>query len=323
MKIIKILLIVLFLSDLKSALALTNSSIAAIVNNEPITVIALNNRLHAMIRLNNIDQNQIDLKKMKKQVLHMLIDEKLMSEMASKQNISIGEAELNESLRGFAAQNSLSKEELLNILESKKINKKELIDILKAQIIFSKIAKEEFMEKVKVSEAEIKEQFEIMRKYQKNNNDAKLKLAEIAIVGADQNQNKIYANNIIEAIKAGADFQKLVQEFSSSPSSKENNGEIGWVQLSQLSPQVIEILKNLKAGEISKPIEQENAVMIFKVLDRQDILAKKLGTIPTAEEKKEIADFLKMKKINSKAKFYLTELKRNAFIEIKNFSDIQ
>lgn len=318
MKIIKILSITLLLLDFNLAIALNNSSIAAIVNNEPLTVIALNNRLSVMIELNNIDQTQIDLKKMKEQVLYMLIDEKLISEAASKQNIYISNRELNEAFKRFAMQNHLSEEDLLNVLKSKKINKKEILDILKAQMIWSQIVKEQFIKEVKVSEEEIKEQFEMMRKYQKANNDIKLRLAEITINKAYQNQNKIHADSIIAAIKAGADFQKLVQEFSSS-SSKEKNGEIGWVQLSQLSPQFIDALKNLKIGEISHPIEQENTVMIFKVLDRQDILAKKLGTIPTVQEKKEIEDFLKMKKVNSKVKFYLNALKRNAFIEIKDF----
>ncbi|WHQ47024.1 MAG: SurA N-terminal domain-containing protein [Candidatus Midichloria sp.] len=319
MNIIKVFLLVCLSLSSTTAFSLNNSSIAAIVNNEPITIIELNKRLNASIVLNNIDLTKINIKQMKKQVLHTLIDEKLLEEAAAKQDIVVSDQELNMAIEGLAAKNNLTAENLLGELQTKKVSKQELQRMFKSHILWSKIIKNEFTDNVKVSEQEIKEQFEIMRKYQKINNDIRFKLAQIVIdVEPDNPDSKNYAANIIAALNSGADFKNLVQEFSVT-SSKENGGEIGWVQLSQLSPSIIEALKNLQPGAISCAIEQENNIIIFKVLDRQDIVTRKLGIIPTAQEQKEIEGFLKMKKITTKAKAYMNEMKRNAFIEIRKF----
>ncbi|MDJ1305334.1 MAG: SurA N-terminal domain-containing protein [Candidatus Midichloria sp.] len=319
MNIIKVFLLACFALSSTTAFSLNNSSIAAIVNNEPITIIELNKRLNASLVLNNIDPAKINIKQMKEQVLYALIDEKLLEEAASKQSIVVSDQELDLVIEDLATKNNLTAENLIVELQKKQVSKQELQKMFKSHILWSKIIKNEFADNIKVSEQEIKEQFEIMRKYQKINNDIRLKLAQIVFnIEPNNPGSKNYAANIISALNSGADFKSLVQEFSVAP-SKENGGEIGWVQLSQLSPTIIEALKNLKPGAISKPIEQENNVMIFKVLDRQDIVTKKLGVIPTEQEKKEIEAFLKMKKINTKAKAYMSEMKQNAFIEIRKF----
>ncbi|CAK6537387.1 MAG: Peptidyl-prolyl isomerase, parvulin family [Candidatus Midichloria mitochondrii] len=320
MNIIKVFLLVCCLAlSSTTAFSLNNSSIAAIVNNEPITIIELNKRLNASLVLNNIDPAKINIKQMKEQVLYALIDEKLLEEAASKQSIVVSDQELDLVIEDLATKNDLTAENLIVELQKKQVSKQELQKMFKSHILWSKIIKNEFADNVKVSEQEIKEQFEIMRKYQKINNDIRLKLAQIVFnIEPNNPGSKNYAANIISALNSGADFKSLVREFSVAP-SKENGGEIGWVQLSQLTPTTIEALKNLKPGAISKPIEQENNVMIFKVLDRQDIVTKKLGVIPTEQEKKEIEAFLKMKKINTGAKAYMSEIKQNAFVEIRKF----
>lgn len=319
MSIIKVFLLVCLALSSTTAFSLNNSSIAAIVNNEPITIIELNKRLNASLVLNNIDPAKINIKQMKEQVLYALIDEKLLEEAASKQGIVVSDQELDLVIEDLATKNNLTAENLIVELQKKQVSKQELQKMFKSHILWSKIIKNEFADNIKVSEQEIKEQFEIMRKYQKINNDIRLKLAQIVFnIEPNNPGSKNYAANIISALNSGADFKSLVQEFSIAP-SKENGGEIGWVQLSQLSPTIIEALKNLKPGAISKPIEQENNVMIFKVLDRQGVVTKKLGVIPTEQEKKEIEAFLKMKKINAKAKAYMSEMKQNAFIEIRKF----
>ncbi|CAG7589019.1 MAG: peptidylprolyl isomerase [Candidatus Midichloria sp.] len=319
MNITKAFLLVCLALSATTAFSLNNSSIAAIVNNEPITVIELNKRLNVLLILNNIDPAKINIKQMKEQILYALIDEKLLEEAASKQNIVVSDQELGLAIEDLATKNNLTAENLIGELQKKQVSKQELQKMFKSHILWSKIIKNEFADNIKVSEQEIKEQFEIMRKYQKINNDIRLKLAQIVLdIEPNNPGSKNYAANIISALNSGADFKSLVQEFSVAP-SKENGGEIGWIQLSQLSPTIIEALKNLKPGAISKPIEQENNVMIFKVLDRQDIITKKLGVRPTDQEKKEIKAFLKMKKINTKAKAYMSEMRQNAFIEIRKF----
>jgi len=317
--IIKFFLFALLALSSTMAFSSSQSRIVAIVNDNPVTALEVDNRLNAIIALNNIDTTNINLQQMSEQILFRLIEEKLLADDALANNISVNKEEMEYAMKNLAAQNNLTKENLLSFLKEKQIDKEELEKILRAQIIWSKIVKDKFEDsKIVISPEEIKEQFDIIRKYQKNNTDAELQLAEIVInTTPEDNNSKDHANNMISAINSGADFKNIVKEFSIS-SSKENGGEIGWVKLSQLAPEIIKRLKDLKIGQVSSPIEQENNIMIFKVLNKRNIGSKKFGASLTKDEKDEINEFLKMKKINAMLKSYMSKIKRDSFIEIRN-----
>lgn len=76
------------------------------------------------------------------------------------------------------------------------------------------------------------------------------------------------AKEVIEKLKKGADFKKLIQEYSLY---KEHADEGNWLVLDVLPPQLKEPLVKIKKGEFSKePIKMGNLFGIFKIADVRD-----------------------------------------------------
>jgi peptidyl-prolyl cis-trans isomerase SurA len=293
--------------------------ISAVVADTPITTAELDKRFSLFLILNNIDPSSEAGREMRQQILNSIVDEKIIEIAASKNNIEVSESEIDQAAQGFCNNNQITYNDFKNILESKKLNDSIFRDFIKSEITRSKFIRNRIIADkiIKVSEPEIKEQFEMMKKYQKDNVDAKLKLAEIVIELDNSNDVNKRISTIKAAINSGMSFENLVKEFSSSV-SKENNGDIGWVQLSQMIPEIRTHLKNVQVGEMTDiiNIKKNNTLMIFKVLDKDINKVKKFGPYPTAEEKAEIANFIKTKKISNIVRTYLHQLRNETFVHI-------
>ena len=307
--------IIIFCSNIKTVHGV---GISAVIADTPITTAELDKRFSLFLTLNNIDPASEAAREMRQQILNSIVDEKIIEIAASKNNIEVSESEIDQAVQGFCSNNQITYNDFKNMLESKKLNDSIFRDFIKSEITRSKFIRNRIIadKVIKVSELEIKEQFEMMKKYQKDNVDAKLKLAEIVIELGNNDVNK-RISTIKAAINSGMSFENLVKEFSSSV-SKENNGDIGWVQLSQMIPEIRTHLKNVQVGEVTDiiNIKKNNMLMIFKVLDKDVTKVKKFGPYPTAEEKAEIANFIKTKKISNIVRTHLHRLRNETFVHI-------
>jgi len=130
-------------------------------------------------------------------------------------------------------------------------------------------------------------------------------------VGADDD-----TKNKIEDIRAravkGEDFVKLVGEVSESP-SKANGGLIGPINVSELAPQVRELLDKMKPGEISDPIRTPTGYQLIK-------LEVRTTAEPEAFDKvrEDIANRIGSSRLEAEQKKYIDKLRAQAIIEWKN-----
>ena len=79
------------------------------------------------------------------------------------------------------------------------------------------------------------------------------------------------ATNVWEKLKAGADFVKMVKEFSEIKEEVEDDGEWAIVDDKFLAddPKLLRTLRAMKPGEFSPPVEGDNGLMIAR-LDRYE-----------------------------------------------------
>lgn len=77
------------------------------------------------------------------------------------------------------------------------------------------------------------------------------------------------ADDLVKQIRGGADFGKLVAEYSEDPTSKAAGGDFGVVNVnSSYSADVKKAVLALKAGEITDPLRQSNAFYIIRVEEK-------------------------------------------------------
>ena len=77
------------------------------------------------------------------------------------------------------------------------------------------------------------------------------------------------AEDLVRQIRSGADFAKLVAEYSEDPTSKAAWGDFGVVNInSSYSEDVKKAVLALKVGEVTDPLPQSNAFYIIRVEEK-------------------------------------------------------
>jgi parvulin-like peptidyl-prolyl isomerase len=77
------------------------------------------------------------------------------------------------------------------------------------------------------------------------------------------------AEDLVKQIRGGADFAKLVAQYSEDPTSKAAGGDFGAVNInSSYSADVKKAVLALKVGEITDPLRQSNAFYIIRVEEK-------------------------------------------------------
>lgn len=92
------------------------------------------------------------------------------------------------------------------------------------------------------------------------------------------------AEDLVKQIRGGADFGKLVAQYSEDPTSKAAGGDFGVVNVnSSYSADVKKAVLALKVGEITDPLRQSNAFYIIRV-EQKTIQPMSELTVSISEE---------------------------------------
>lgn len=88
---------------------------------------------------------------------------------------------------------------------------------------------------------------------------------EIDTVAAKMKADSVY-NQLIE----GASFEEMVAEYSDDPSSKDNNGNLGYFERRMMVKEFDEVVFELEVGEISEPVKTNFGYHIITLTDKKD-----------------------------------------------------
>ena len=154
----------------------------------------------------------------------------------------------------FETINELEKYLLDKNLNIKMIKQKLIEEALWNQLILSKYSKD-----IKVDKKKIRE--EIL----KNNFQKEFLLSEI-VFDLDQNQSLEEKLNQIKSEISSSSFSNAALTYSNSDTSK-NGGKLGWIKLNSLNPKIKKILSKIKKKSITEPIVIPGGFLILKIED--------------------------------------------------------
>ncbi len=257
-----------FLLLLAGAAAAQETRIAAIVNDEVVSLNDLGNRLQLVMRSSGIEDTPQNRGRISTQVLRSLIDEKLQMQEAKRLNITVTPEELEQAFGRIEQQNNMAKGALDNFLRDTGIPRSSLADQLAASIAWSKLVRNRLMQDVTISEEEVAE---ALNQLKQNADVPQNRVSEIFIAIDNPSQEedaKRLADRLIDQIRGGANFGAVAQQFSQSPSAAVG-GDIGWVTANQLAPELGNALDKMKPGEMSYPIHTTGGYYLLYLLERR------------------------------------------------------
>jgi parvulin-like peptidyl-prolyl isomerase len=161
----------------------------------------------------------------------------------------------------------------------------------KDQILLNVLGKKEIVDKSKVSEQEIKSQYDKTKE--------EIHAWHILV------ETKEQADSIYQKLKEGADFAGLAKEKSIDPSAKTNAGDLGFFGWGRMIPEFQEVAFKLKDGEISRPVKTTYGWHVIKLVERRE------AKLPPYEEAKDkIQAQLEREKSQKRVTEYFEELKK-------------
>ncbi len=238
-------------------------NIVATVNGKPITSYQLEQRILMLKDATNIEINEQTEKRISDDALQMLIDDNLKQQVASEDNVGLRAAaiakadELIEA--SFASEGKTGKAILREIgIDPMTIQSKFVSDL-----IWSNYLQRIYRDKFASIDNKIDE--ELVR-LKKNASSPQLNLSEIVLTPApSRNLKQTFdlAIQMVAAIKKGANFNAIAQQYSGAGSAKQG-GRIGWLVIDRLPLPFIEALSVIAKGETTEPIELDGAIYIFR-----------------------------------------------------------
>lgn len=234
------------------------------LNNEIITNLDIEEEIKYLTVLNN------DLKKIKKDSLISIAKNTLINDKIKKNellnyilldqqedpNVQEAYREIYNNL-GFKNKNEFDTYLKNYNLNSNKILNKLQIEVFWNQLIFSK-----FNSQVKIDRDKIKKDI-----FENPKKTTKFELSEIVFEFKDKNEIEKRYEQIINSIKKDG-FDKTVLSFSVSNTNKKL-GYLGWIDEKSISSLILNQIKNLNIGDLTKPIIISNKVILIKLIDKK------------------------------------------------------
>jgi peptidyl-prolyl cis-trans isomerase C len=122
---------------------------------------------------------------------------------------------------------------------------------------------------------------------------------------------KTEAEGVLKRVKAGEDFAALAKQYSKDPGSAAVGGDLNFFPKGQMVPAFDAAAFAMKPGDISDLVETEFGYHIIKLTE------KRTGrTIPLAEVKDRLGEFLKQRKQQELVQQYLLGLKTKYRVEV-------
>jgi peptidyl-prolyl cis-trans isomerase SurA len=242
--------------------------IAAVVNDEVISVFDLVSRMRMIMISSNIPDTPEDRQKLAPQVLRSLIDEKLELEEAKRESVTATDAEIKNALTQIEKQNNMQPGQLNEFLKGRGIDRTTMVDQITASIEWAKLVRRKAAETVEVTDEDIDK---AMKRMKETVNEPEERVAEIFLSvdnPAHEQQVRELAERLSQQMRQGARFSAIARQFSQSATAAVG-GDLGWLRPDELPAGLRDAAAQTKVGELSPPIRASGGYYLLLVLDRR------------------------------------------------------
>ncbi len=252
------------------ALSQSEQRIAAVVNDEVISARDLRQRIRLVLFSSGIEDTGDARRRVARQVLRRLIDERLQLQEAKKWNIAVSEDEIGQSVSNIEKRNGMQPDSLTSVFDRNGVSVDSLRAQFRADIAWSKLVRRRLSPRIKIGAEEVDE---ILARLEAARGEATYHLAEIflSVNGPDEESaTRQTAERMVQQIRGGARFSALARQFSQSATAAVG-GDLGWTPRSQLDPPIAAAVDRLSAGGLLGPIRTAAGYRILALIGKRTI----------------------------------------------------
>ncbi|MEO0664352.1 MAG: peptidylprolyl isomerase [Pseudomonadota bacterium] len=202
--------------------------------------------------------------------LEQLIDDQLRFAAARQAGIELTPEGLDAGIEDFAGRADITVEEFTRRLRAQGIELGTAREFVRAGLTWREVVRSRFGSRAQISDDEIDRALGAGA----NGTRIRVLLNEI-ILPARPDRPEEVANSTREAerlqsITSFSRFQAEAGRLSAGP-SRDQNGRLNWLELSELPASLGPILLALDRGEVTAPLRTQNAIILFQLRDIEEV----------------------------------------------------
>ena len=288
--------------------------VVAVVNQEVITWSDLYKAMEAdaspKIKELQKDEQRKVFKENEAAFLETLINVRLQLQEAEHAGIKVPDEELKEAIDNIKKKYSMSDDAFSESLKNEGFSMAEYKKRLWEQIVISKLVNLQIRNKIVITD-------EDLRKYVTENkesldNTESYRISQILLIkqkDSDTGELEAKAAELLKKMEQGESFSDLAKKYSGDPSATAG-GDLGLLKKNQLNKKFIEVISQMKPGDVSKPFWTESGLHIIKLESRTEVKNND-------EVLKEARNMLNDKIFKERYNAWIKSLREKAFIEVR------
>jgi peptidyl-prolyl cis-trans isomerase SurA len=200
-----------------------------------------------------------------------LIEDRLKMAAADRASIMLSAAQVTKAMEDFAGNANLGLDQLLATLAQSGVDAQTYRDFMKVGVTWRELVRARFAARSAPSEAEIDRALASAGAQ----GGVKVLLTEIVLpAGSVEELNRARQTaERLGRITSTADFSEQARRLSVAQ-SRVNGGRLEWANLSDLPDGLRPIISGLRPGQITKPLEVTNAIVLFQLRDVAETTAQ-------------------------------------------------
>jgi len=242
--------------------------VVAVVGERPVLWTELLRRAmpsRVQIRMQATDPNVVSVQEteMFKELLDHMIDDRLEEQQADKAHITVTPEEIDHGIANIANQaqaqqgRGVTAADVLAEVRRRGMSEQDFRDEIRRQILEGKLIELRVRPRVRVTEQDGRAAYQHWVLDLKSQQPVEVRIIALRVIPAVQQvaQAKMaLAQEIVAKARAGADFCKLVTQYTDDGSTRASCGSHGPQAFATLLPPIQTVVRELKPGSISDPI---------------------------------------------------------------------
>ncbi|MDE0780526.1 MAG: peptidylprolyl isomerase [Alphaproteobacteria bacterium] len=263
-----ILVLAGIISTSGAAKAQDTQRIAAVVNEEVISVFDVQQRMQILIVSSGLPNTSETQRRIGPQVLRGLIDEILQQQESRRLNVKITERDMEDAVSRIEQSNNIPSGGFEKFLQNQRIALKSALSQIRASVAWQKLLSRTIVPTIEIGEEAIDD---VVTRVENNRGLTEFRVSEILLPidnPADASDIRSLAERLVQQLRDGADFRAVAQQFSKSATAA-LGGDIGWLLPGELEPAINTALKALTTGDITDPLAISDGITIIKLTDQR------------------------------------------------------